>query len=59
MSIKTSLDRKVNVKNKLTDKQRIFVAEYLIDRNATQAAIRAGFSENGARAGRVKAVVKC
>ena len=34
---------------KLTDKQRIFVAEYLIDRNATQAAIRAGFSENGAR----------
>ena len=37
------------MKNKLTDKQRIFVAEYLIDRNATQAAIRAGFSENGAR----------
>jgi phage terminase small subunit len=34
---------------KLTDKQRIFVAEYLIDRNATQAAIRAGYSGNGAR----------
>lgn len=29
----------------LTDKQRAFVAEYLIDMNATQAAIRAGYSE--------------
>jgi phage terminase small subunit len=29
---------------KLTDKQKIFVAEYLIDKNATQAAIRAGYS---------------
>lgn len=29
---------------KLTDKQRAFVAEYLIDLNATQAAIRAGYS---------------
>lgn len=29
----------------LTDKQRKFVAEYLIDLNATQAAIRAGYSE--------------
>lgn len=28
----------------LTDKQRRFVAEYLIDLNATQAAIRAGYS---------------
>ena len=37
------------MKKKLTDKQKIFVAEYLIDQNATQAAIRAGFSENGAR----------
>ncbi len=49
MSIKTNLDRKVNVKNKLTDKQKIFVAVYLIDRNSTQAAIKAGYSENGAR----------
>ena len=49
MSIKTCLDSKANVKNKLTGKQRIFVAEYLIDRNATQAAIRAGYSGNGAR----------
>lgn len=29
----------------LTDKQQRFVAEYLIDLNATQAAIRAGYSE--------------
>lgn len=29
---------------KLTDKQRRFVEEYLIDLNATQAAIRAGYS---------------
>lgn len=38
----------------LTAKQRLFVAEYLKDRNATQAAIRAGYSkktanEQGAR----------
>lgn len=29
---------------KLTDKQQRFVDEYLIDLNATQAAIRAGYS---------------
>lgn len=34
----------------LTDKQRRFVDEYLIDLNATQAAIRAGYSEKTARA---------
>ncbi|HCF4311780.1 TPA: terminase small subunit, partial [Pseudomonas aeruginosa] len=28
----------------LTKKQRLFVDEYLIDLNATQAAIRAGYS---------------
>jgi len=32
----------------LTAKQERFVAEYLIDLNATQAAIRAGYSENTA-----------
>lgn len=32
----------------LTPKQERFVAEYLIDLNATQAAIRAGFSEKSA-----------
>lgn len=34
--------------DKLTPKQRAFVAEYLKDRNATQAAIRAGYSPDGA-----------
>lgn len=32
----------------MTDKQRMFIAEYLVDYNATEAAIRAGYSENGA-----------
>lgn len=34
--------------NKLTPKQEMFCREYLIDLNATQAAIRAGYSENTA-----------
>lgn len=33
----------------LTDKQRLFCAEYIVDLNATQAAIRAGYSEHTAR----------
>ncbi|APB77396.1 terminase small subunit [Paenibacillus polymyxa] len=33
----------------LTDKQNMFVKEYLIDLNATQAAIRAGYSKKTAR----------
>lgn len=33
---------------KLTDKQKRFVEEYLVDLNATQAAIRAGYSERTA-----------
>ena len=33
---------------KLTDKQKKFVEEYLIDLNATQACIRAGYSPNRA-----------
>jgi phage terminase small subunit len=36
-------------KSTLNYKQQIFVAEYLIDLNATQAAIRAGYSERSAR----------
>lgn len=32
----------------MTTKQELFVAEYLIDFNATQAAIRAGYSEGSA-----------
>ena len=33
---------------KLTDKQEMFCKEYMIDLNATQAAIRAGYSEKTA-----------
>lgn len=33
---------------RLTEKQQRFVAEYLIDLNATQAAIRAGYSAKNA-----------
>jgi phage terminase small subunit len=33
----------------LTDKQRLFVAEYLVDLNATQAAVRAGYAAKTAR----------
>jgi phage terminase small subunit len=32
----------------LSDKQRVFVDEYLVDLNATQAAIRAGYSQKTA-----------
>lgn len=36
--------------NELTAKQRAFVRDYLIDLNATQAALRAGYSEKTAYA---------
>lgn len=36
--------------NKLTAKQAAFVSEYMIDRNATQAAIRSGYSKKTASA---------
>ena len=39
---------KVDKKIKLTPKQARFVEEYLVDLNATQAAIRAGYSSKGA-----------
>jgi len=32
----------------LTDRQAVFASEYIIDNNATQAAIRAGYSPKGA-----------
>ena len=35
--------------SKLTAKQQRFVDEYLIDLNASQAAVRAGYSEHSAR----------
>jgi phage terminase small subunit len=34
--------------SKLTPKQQAFCEEYIVDLNATQAAIRAGYSKNGA-----------
>lgn len=34
---------------KLTDKQEVFCHEYIVDFNRTQAAIRAGYSENSAK----------
>lgn len=36
------------IDNKLTDKQLMFCQEYLLDLNATQAAIRAGYSAHTA-----------
>lgn len=39
----------VSVAGKLNDRQQLFVDEYMVDRNATQAAIRAGYSEKTAR----------
>lgn len=35
---------------RLTDKQKRFISEYLVDLNATQAAIRAGYSAKTAQA---------
>lgn len=35
--------------DELTPKQKRFIVEYLIDNNATQAAIRAGYSKKSAR----------
>lgn len=35
--------------DELSEKQKLFVAEFLKDRNATQAAIRAGYSPRSAR----------
>lgn len=37
------------VKKKLTDKQQAFCIEYMKDFNATQAVIKAGYSEKGAK----------
>ena len=43
---------------KLTPKQKRFVDEYLIDLNATQAAIRAGYRSNSARVTAAKLLTK-
>jgi phage terminase small subunit len=44
------LKRRKLMTDKLTDKQKRFCEEYLIDFNATQAAIRAGYSKTSAYA---------
>lgn len=41
--------KKAEKKHKLTDKQEMFCKEYLVDLNATRAAIRAGYSEKTAK----------
>lgn len=41
------MEEKNNIK--LTDKQEMFCQEYVIDLNATQSAIRAGYSQDTAR----------
>lgn len=41
--------KRSNRKDSLTNKQRAFCHEYMIDHNATQSAIRAGYSEDGAQ----------
>jgi len=48
----------------LTDKQQRFFTEYLVDLNATQAAIRAGHAKSGAslpttKTGRSLATFEC
>lgn len=44
--------------SKLTAKQELFCQEYIIDLNATQAAIRAGYSERTARVTASKLLTK-
>ena len=46
------------MQKKLSPKQKAFVAEYLIDHNAAQAAIRAGYSIKGARQTAFKLLTK-
>ena len=43
---------------KLTPKQQRFVEEFLIDQNASRAAIRAGYSPNGSRQTAAKLLTK-
>ncbi len=46
-------------KNPLTPKQQRFVEEYLVDLNATQAAIRAGYKEKSAKSTAAKLLKVC
>jgi phage terminase small subunit len=47
-AVKAATDTILNAKG-LSARQRQFVAEYLVDRNGAQAAIRAGYSPNRAK----------
>ena len=50
--VRVSKEMKLDIEsrsNKLTPKQKIFVAEYPVDQNAAQAAMRAGYSKKTAR----------
>jgi len=49
MTTKTTQKKRQGSSSKLTVKQARFVEEYLIDFNATQAAIRAGYSKKTAQ----------
>lgn len=46
---KPATKKKPAAARKLSDRERLFVAEYLKDLNATQAAIRAGYAKPSAR----------
>lgn len=48
MPATTLTKRGVNL-DRMVDRKRKFVSEYVIDLNGTQAAIRAGYSKNGAQ----------
>ncbi|MCZ4279984.1 terminase small subunit [Kiloniella laminariae] len=49
LQTKSTVKSRVKPNTRLSVRQSRFVAEYLIDLNATQAAIRAGYSEAGAQ----------
>lgn len=49
MTMTEEINRRIELKRPLTGKQQLFVAEYLVDLNATQAAVRAGYSGMTAR----------
>ena len=43
------MDRKKELQNELTSKQRLFCSEYILDWNGARAARAAGYSENSAK----------
>src|SRR5438067_553887 len=53
----TEANMTTNMTTKLTPKHARFVEEYLVDLNATQAAIRAGYSKKSANSNAVRLMV--